>query len=221
MYLKGKVFPLLLGVLMSLVIVAAFLYAEPEATLGDAGRVIFFHVPTAWVAVLSFFVSMVSSILYLKRGKASDDHSAVAAAELGLTFTVIATISGAIFANLAWGTPWNWDPRQTTIFVLMLIYLAYFALRSAVDEQDRRARLSAVYAIFAFITVPFLVFILPRVYWSLHPDLLISTGGQASMSMTPHMLQVFMTSLLAFTGLFVWVYRLQVRIAALRDQPDK
>lgn len=218
--MKGKIFPLLLGVLMSLVIVAAFLYAEPEAILGDAGRVIFFHVPAAWVAVLSFFVSMVSSILYLKRSKVSDDHSAVAAAELGLTFTIIATITGAIFANLAWGTPWNWDPRETTIFVLMLIYLAYFALRSAVEEQDRRARLSAVYAIFAFITVPFLVFILPRVYWSLHPDPLITTGGQASMDMTPHMLQVFMTSLLAFTGLFVWVYRLQVRIAALRDQPD-
>jgi heme exporter protein C len=173
------------------------------------------------VAVLSFFLSMVSSIMYLKRGKAIDDHGAVAAAELGLTFTMIATVTGAIFANLAWGTPWNWDPRETTIFVLLLIYLAYFALRSAVEEDDRRARLSAVYAIFAFITVPFLVFILPRVYWSLHPDPLITSGGQAGMHMAPRMLQVFLTSLLAFTGLFVWVYRLQLRIANLRDQLEK
>ena len=221
MPLKGKIFPLLLGVLMSIVIVAGFTYAETEATLGDAGRIVFFHIPAAWVAVLSFFLSMVSSILYLWRGKAIDDHGAVAAAELGLTFTIIATVTGAIFASLAWGTPWNWDPRETTIFVLLLIYMAYFALRSAVEDQERRARLSAVYAIFAFITVPFLVFILPRVYWTLHPDPLITSGGQASMAMTKKMLQVFMTSLLAFTGLFVWMYRLQIRIANLRDQLEK
>ena len=216
--MKGKFLPLLLGVLMTVVVLAAFVYAEPEATLGDAGRVVFFHIPAAWVAVLSFFVSMVCSIQYLRRGKVTDDRGAVAAAELGLVFTIIATITGAVFANLAWGTPWNWDPRETTIFVLLLVYLAYFALRMAIEEEDQRARLSAVYAIFAFITVPFLVFILPRVYWTLHPDPLISAGGQASMAMTPRMLQVFMTSLLAFTGLFVWIYRLQVRIAALRDK---
>jgi heme exporter protein C len=218
MQAKGKLLPLLLGVFMSIIIVAAFAYAEPEATLGEAGRVVFFHIPAAWVAVLSFFLSMVSSVLYLRRGKAIDDHSAAAAAELGLVFTIIATITGAIFANLAWGTPWNWDPRETTIFVLLLIYLAYFALRTAIEEEDRRARLAAVYAIIAFITVPFLVFIIPRFYWTLHPDPLISSSGQASMHMSPRMLQVFLSSLLAFTGLFVWVFRLRVRIAQLRDR---
>jgi heme exporter protein C len=215
---KGKFLPLLLGLYMIVVIIAAFLYAEPEATLGDAGRVIFFHIPAAWVAVLAFFVSMLSSLLYLRRRRVDDDHSAVAAAELGLVFTVIATISGAIFANLAWGTPWNWDPRETTIFILLLIYLAYFALRAAVEEDDRRARLSAVYSIIAFVTVPFLVFIIPRFYWSLHPDPLISQSGQASMDMTPRMLRVFMASLLGFTGLFIWIYRLQMRIARLTDR---
>lgn len=216
--MKGKFLPLLLGLYMIVVIIAAFLYAEPEATLGDAGRVIFFHIPAAWVAVLAFFVSMLSSLLYLRRRRVDDDHSAVAAAELGLVFTVIATISGAIFANLAWGTPWNWDPRETTIFILLLIYLAYFALRAAVEEDDRRARLSAVYSIIAFVTVPFLVFIIPRFYWSLHPDPLISQSGQASMDMTPRMLRVFMASLLGFTGLFIWIYRLQMRIARLTDR---
>lgn len=218
MQLKGKWLPLLLGIYMSVIIVAAFLYAEPEATLGEAGRVIFFHIPAAWVAVLAFFFSMVSSIQYLRQGAAIHDHGAVAAAELGLTFTIIATITGAIFANLAWGTPWNWDPRETTVFVLLLIYLAYFALRAAVEEEDRRARLASVYAIVAFVTVPFLVFILPRFYWSLHPDPLISSSGQAGMHMSPRMLQVFMASLLGFTGLYIWVYRLQVRIASLRER---
>jgi heme exporter protein C len=216
--MKGKLFPLLLGVFMTVVILAAFLYAEPEATLGEAGRIIFFHVPIAWVAVVSFFMSMISSVLYLRRGARVDDHGAVAAAELGLVFTVIATITGAMWANLAWGTPWNWDPRETTIFILMLIYLAYFALRAAVEEEDRQARLAAVYAIIAFVTVPFLVFIIPRFYWTLHPDPLINQSGQASMDMTPRMLQVFLASLLAFTGFYVWVYRLRVRLAVLADR---
>jgi heme exporter protein C len=217
-FVKGKILPLLLGVAMTIIILGAFLYAEPEATLGEAGRVIFFHIPAAWVAVLAFFLSMVSSIQYLRLHRMDDDHGAVAAAELGLIFTVIATITGSIFANLAWGSPWNWDPRETTIFILLLIYLAYFALRAAIEEDERRARLSAVYAIVAFITVPFLVFIIPRVYWSLHPDPLISQSGQAGMDMTPRMLRVFLSALVAFTGLFFWMYRLQVRIARLHDR---
>ncbi len=215
MRVKDKLLRLLLGVYMSLVIAAVFLYAEREAILGDAARVIFFHIPAAWVAVLSFFMSMVSGIQYLRWQRLDDDRGAVAAAELGLVFTVIATITGAIFANLAWGTPWNWDPRQTTVFILMLIYMAYLALRAAVEEEDRRARLSAVYAIVAFISVPFLVFIIPRMYWSLHPDPLISGSGQASLDMAPRMLRVFLASLVGFTALFIWMYRLAVRSARL------
>jgi len=217
---RGRWLPAAVGVLMTLVVVAAFLYAEPEATLGHAGRVIFFHIPAAWVAVLAFLVSMVKSIQYLRRGLRMDDHGAVTAAELGLVFTAIATITGSIFANLAWGSPWNWDPRETTIFILLLIYLSYFALRAAVEEEERRGRLGAVYAIIAFMTVPFLVFIIPRVYWSLHPNPLISESGQAGMAMTPRMLQVFLASLVAFTGLFAWVYGLSQRIAQVRDQLD-
>lgn len=220
MPLKGRWLAAGVGVLMTLVIVAAFLYAEPEATLGEAARVIFFHIPAAWVAVLAFFLSMVKSVQYLRQGRAIDDHGAVTAAELGLVFTVVCTITGSIFANLAWGSPWNWDPRETTIFILLLIYLSYFALRAAVEEEERRGRLSAVYAAVAFITVPFLVFIIPRVYWSLHPDPLISESGQASMHMTPRMLQVFLTSLVAFTGLFAWIYSLSQRIAQARDRLD-
>lgn len=214
---RWKLLALILGVAMTVIIFGAFLYAEPEATLGEAGRVIFFHIPAAWVAVLAFFLSMVSSVQYLRLRRPDDDRGAVAAAELGLIFTIIATITGSIFANLAWGSPWNWDPRETTIFILLLIYLAYFALRAAVEEEDRRARLAAVYGILAFITVPFLVFIIPRVYWSLHPDPLISQSGQASMDMTPRMLRVFLASLASFTTLFVWMYNVQVRIARLRD----
>ena len=218
MQAKSKLPLILLGLLMSMVIVAAFAYAPPAEGLGEASRVIFFHIPAAWVAVLSFFISMLMSIKYLRSSSRHDDHSATAAAELGLVFTVVATITGSIFANLMWGSPWNWDPRETTIFVLLLIYLAYFALRSAVDDEQRRGRLAAVYAIIAFLTVPFLVFVLPRVLGGLHPDPVISSSGKLSLKMSPRILQVFLTSLLAFTGLFALMYRIEVKVADLRDR---
>jgi heme exporter protein C len=218
MQVRSKLPLVLLGVVMVLVIAAAFLYAEPAEGLGEASRVVFFHIPAAWVAVLSFLVSAIMSIKYLRTTSRHDDHSAAAAAGLGLVFTLVATITGSIFANLMWGSPWNWDPRETTIFVLLLIYLAYFALRSAVEDEQRRGRLAAVYAIIAFVTVPFLVFILPRVLGGLHPDPVISSSGQVSLKMSPRMLQVFLSSLLAFTWLFALMYRLEVRVADAQDR---
>lgn len=218
MEVRSKLPLVLLGLLMAVVIVGAFLYAPPAEGLGEASRVIFFHIPSAWVAVLSFFISMVMSIKYLRTSKRHDDNSAAAAAELGLVFTIVATITGSIFANLMWGSPWNWDPRETTIFVLLLIYLAYFALRSAIEDEQRRGRLAAVYAIIAFVTVPFLVFVLPRVLGGLHPDPVISSSGQVSLEMSARILQVFLTSLLAFTWLFAWIYRIEVKVADLRDR---
>lgn len=192
------------------VILAAFLYAPPAEGLGQASRVIYFHIPVAWVAVLAFLVNMAHSIRYLRKREAADDLRASSAAELGLLFALLATITGSIFARITWGSFWNWDPRETSIFILLLIYGAYFALRSAVEDEERRGRLSAVYAIVAFVTVPFLVFVVPRVYFSLHPEPIVSASGQLKMG--ARMLQVFLASLAGFTGLFAWLYSLRVRI---------
>lgn len=203
----------LLGVWMTLVIAGAFLYAPPAEGLGELSRIAFFHIPVAWVAVLAFLVAMINSVQYLRRRDLENDLKAAVSSELGLAFSILATITGSIFAKSTWGSYWNWDPRETSIFVLLLIYGAYFALRSAVEGEERRASLSAVYSIVAFVTVPFLVFVVPRVYYSLHPDPLVNTRG--SLDMEARMLQVFFASLIAFTGLYVWIYRLQLAIARL------
>lgn len=192
------------------VILAAFLYAPPAEGLGQASRVIYFHIPVAWVAVLAFLVNMIYSIRYLRDRQALDDLRASSAAELGLLFAFLATVTGSIFARITWGSFWNWDPRETSMFILLLIYGAYFALRSAVEDKERRARLSAVYALVAFVTVPFLVFVIPRVYFSLHPEPIVSARGQLKMG--ARMLQVFLASLVGFTGLFAWLYSLRVRV---------
>jgi heme exporter protein C len=137
------------------------------------------HVPTAWVSVLAFTVSAIFSGLYLWRGRPDYDDYALAAAECGFMFTVLATVTGAIFSQVVWGVYWNWDPRQTSIFVLLLIYAALFALRSAIDDVSRRRQLSAVYSLFAFVTVPFLVFIAPRLSDStLHPNCAFIQGSK-------------------------------------------
>jgi heme exporter protein C len=132
----------------------------------------------------------------------------------------LATISGSIFAKTSWGSFWNWDPRETSIFILLLIYGAYFALRSAVEMPDRKASLSAVYAILAFFTVPFLVFVIPRVYQSLHPnDSVINTRLQIQMSSS--ILIAFLASLVGFTWLFVWIFRLETKINRLLDELEE
>jgi heme exporter protein C len=178
-----------------------------------------FHIPVAWVTVLAFLVSCVYSVIFLRKRNLEDDLRAAASAQLGLVFAVLATVTGSIFARITWGSFWNWDPRETSIFILLLIYGAYFALRSAVEDEDRRARLSAVYAIVAFVTVPFLVFVVPRVYFSLHPDIISTTTG--SMNMGPRTLQVFLASLAGFTGLYAWLYQLAVRFSLRRHKDQQ
>ncbi len=217
-----------LGAWLSLVIIVGFAFPivhSPQSWfefpnipgLEDKARIIFFHVPTAWISVVAFMMAMISGINYLRTRDLEYDIKSASAAGLGLIFCVLATVTGAIWAKFNWGEYWNWDPRQTSIFVLMLIYGAYFALRSAIDTEEKRASLSAVYATVAFVTVPFLVFILPRMMTGLHPGS-ASDGGKGPVvdfSMDTTMYIVFISSLLGFTLLYLWMYQLRVRLGKL------
>jgi len=206
-----------LGVWLVLVILAAFFYAPAAAGFkGESARIVFFHVPQAWVAVLAFCVNLVASLRYLRTRNPIDDARAAAAARLGLVFSVLATVTGSLFANVMWNSFWNWDPREVSIVILLLIYAAYFALREAIPDEERRGSLSAAYAVLAFVTMPFLVFVVPRIYWSLHPDTIIGATGKLKLQMESRMLQVLLGSLVGFTGLFSWLYTLEVRLARAR-----
>ena len=210
----------LLTLWMTAMIVAAFLYAGAAAGFpGQTSRILFFHVPQAWIATLSFLLSMIASCIYLAKRSAKTDYLALSAAELGLLFCILATASGSIFAKATWGSFWNWDPRQTSIVILLMIYGAYFALRSAVPDPEKRRVFAAVYSILAFVTVPFLVFVVPRITASLHPE---DTMNPTKPGMDPRTLKVFLGSLLAYTGLFVWMLRLKMRVLRLEGlrKPD-
>ena len=191
-------------------IVLAFVWAPLVPVLEDTTRVLYFHIPSAWVTVLALGWSMVASVLYLFTRRMNFDDHASTAAELGLLFCICATVSGAVWAKAMWGAYWNWDPRETSIFFLLLIYVAYLALRSSIDDPVRRARLSAIYSVIAFVAVPFLTFVVPRMYFSLHPDPLINTRGKVDMD--PRIRIIFYGMLLGFTGLFFWLLRLRVRL---------
>jgi len=219
------IWKILLFLLMSAVIVMAWVMPSPmnpRYSLGDpeAYRIFYFHVPQSWVAVLAFIISMVYSIKYLRNRSMEADMKAVTACRLGLLFAVLATISGSIFARMTWGEFWNWSEiRIVSVFILLIIYGAYFALRSAIPERATKAALSAVLAILFGISAVFLVFILPRVYpvFSQHPtDSIIDRGGQIAMSTEVGI--VFLGALLAFTFIFLWLYNISVRVAKLRSE---
>lgn len=195
-----------LGLLTLVIAGLVFFVVPPAEGLGYYVRIAFFHIPVAWVAVIAFFASAVQGAKYLRSGEMLADAKSAAAAQLGFFFVILATVSGAVFSKLTWGAYWNWDPRQTTIFVLLLIYGAYLTLRGAMPSGAKRAKTAAIYALFSFLTVPFLVFILPRLYFSLHPSPVINGSGLAMDSL---MLGVLLAALLDMTGIFYWLWRRQ------------
>jgi len=206
MWWKLALLPLVL-----ITIFAIFYFPPPQSQLGDISRIIFFHVPVAWVAVIGFLISMINSIKYLRTRDLAFDIKAVASARLGFVFCVLAATSGAVWAKVSWGSFWNWDPRESTIFVLVLIYGAYFALRSAIGIEQRKAAFSAVYSILAFLTVPFLVFIVPRSYQSLHPNVSI-INQSAKLEMSGTALTLLILCILNMTLLFAWTYSIEIRL---------
>ena len=171
----------ILFALTTAIIAAIIFFVPPIKGLGDLAKIIFFHVPTAWIAVVAFFTSAFFAAKFLRTQNFSFDTLSARAARLGFVFVLLSTISGAIFSKLTWGAYWNWDPRQTTIFVLILIYGAYLTLRAAVVDEKIRAKVSAVYSLLSVLTVPFLVFILPRMYFSLHPSPVLNSAGRVEM----------------------------------------
>jgi heme exporter protein C len=209
----AMIWRLLIFLWIATTMVVALLAAPLVPVLQETTRVLYFHIPSAWVASVAITWSMVNSILYLiRRDMRNDDHAA-AAAELGLVFCIVATVTGSIWAKSMWGSWWNWDPRETSIFFVLLIYGAYLALRASIEGEEKRARLSAIYSIVAFLAAIPLVFVVPRIYSTLHPDPIINGTGKVDMD--PMITWCFLSMLLGFTFLFSWLQSLRVRVFRL------
>jgi heme exporter protein C len=214
----------LLWLWLAAVIVGAFEYAPLAAKfIGQSSRILFFHVPMAWAAFTAFITAGVYSLRYLFGGRSQGsprdprhDRAARAAIELGLLFGVLATVTGAVWSRIMWGAYWNWDPRQTSIVMALIFNGAYLALRDAVEDAEKRARLAAAYAALGLVVTPFFFFVVPRITFSLHPEPVINARGRVEMD--PRMLQVLLASGAGFMALFFWLHDLRTRVLAVADR---
>lgn len=208
---------ILLSVYMALV--AAPSASNVGLTLDEqfAQRIIYFHVPSAWLSMLAFGVTMVASIGYLVTSKRAWDSLAVSSTEIGVVYTLAATLSGSIWAKPAWNTWWTWDPRLTTYTIVFLLFIAYFMLRSAIEDPARRARFAAVYAIFAFLSVP-ITFMSIRWWRTIHPVLIDPKSG---FGLGPDMMTAFFVSLFSFTVLYVVLLLYRFRLERTKEQVEE
>ncbi len=190
--------------------------SPPDAFQGQYVRIMYAHVPNAWVAYVAFAITCGASILYVWKRAPAYDHVAHSATELGVLFTGLALATGSIWGRPVWGTWWTWDARLVTTAVLFLIYTGVLLVRGLTDDPRRGARLAAVIAIVGFLDVPVIHY---SVAWfrTLHQPASITRGD---IKMAPPMLAALMISLLAFTVLFAYLLSLRIQLARLDAAED-
>jgi heme exporter protein C len=185
-------------------LVMAFLVAPRELTQGNVQRIMYVHVPAAWVAYLAFVVVLVASIAYLATRRPGADWLAHASAEAGVVFTGLAIVAGSIWGKPTWGTWWTWDARLTTTAILFVIYLGYLLLRAMMDDPERGARYAAVVGIIGALDIPLVHF---SVLW-----------WREASAMDPIILVTLLVNVAAFTLLYAYFVGKGVRILRRRAE---
>jgi heme exporter protein C len=193
----------------------SLIVAPPDALQGEVQRLMYVHVPAAWLAYLSFFVVFVSSVAYLRTSRTRWDRVAAASAEIGVLFTALAIVLGALWGKPVWGTWWTWDPRLTTTALLLLIYIGYIAVRRITDSPTRRARWSAVIGVVGFVDVP--IVHLSVVWWrSLHQQsTVLRVGGP---QIEGSMLTALLVAVGAFTIVYAYLMAVRLRVGRLEER---
>lgn len=193
------------AVWMTLVITAGFLIPIPDIPiLEQSARNLFLHVPMWFTMAVCFGAGLVYSIKYLNNPDPITDHKAESATQVGLIFGICGLLTGAVWARFTWGTWWTFaEPRMNLSALGMMIYVAYFVLRTAFDNPEKRAKIAAVFNVFAATTIPFLLYIIPRQLPSLHPG---AEGNPAFSEITaPELRYIFYPAVIGFIGLAIWI----------------
>jgi len=209
-------------VLLGIATYLALFFAPTEVVMGEVQRVFYFHVATAWVALLGFVAAGVTGVAYLASKNVKWDTYEVAAVEISLVFFFITIVLGSIWARPIWNTWWTWDPRLTTAAVTELIYIAYFMLRQSLEDPDRRARFGAVYTLIGAVSAPITFFAI-RLFRTIHP-VVVGNGdpnAQGGFAMTGDMRTAFFFALFAFTIIFIDLFWHRIRMGMLQQKVEE
>jgi heme exporter protein C len=209
-------------VLLALVIFfagyAGLFIAPTEVNQGDIQRIFYFHV-ASWTAMFTALsISCIGNIGWLAARNMKWDWLGVAGAEVGVVCCTIGLVTGPLWAKPVWGIWWTWDARLTTTFILWLLYISYLLLRGLLEDPHRRATLSAVFGIFAYLDVP-LVYVSNRLFRTQHPQPVLF-GGENS-GLDPTMLKVLMIAMVSVVSLMVLILVDRYRLERLRFEVDE
>ncbi|MCP4423705.1 MAG: cytochrome c biogenesis protein CcsA [Chloroflexi bacterium] len=215
---------------IGIALLIVFFYAPTERTMGNVQRIFYFHVGAAWVGAVAFFVALVAGVLYLRKPNKRWDTAALASVEIGLVFLTIAIVAGSVWGKPAWNTWWEWSPRLTTITIAWLTYAAYFMLRGAVEDEEKRGRFAAVYVIIAFVTI-IISYLSIRILRDIHP---VVVGGTAESAQgaaeglqdfsagvdSTRMIISLNVSVIAYSFLYAAWLANRIRLQRLMDEAD-
>ena len=206
-------------ILLFYTLIAGFLGEVPaKPILNETIRNLYFHVAMWMAMMITFIISLVYSILYLRTNKSVYDIYALEYAKTGIVFGSLGVLTGSIWARWTWGAWWSNDPKQLGAIIALLIYLAYLVLRNSMTDLDKRARIGAVYNIFAFAMLFPTIWIIPRMVESLHP------GGMGNPALDTRDIDSRMRAIFypaavpGWTLLGVWITTLRVRLTLLSER---
>ncbi len=215
--MKGKWWKYLCIVLIFYTLIMGLLGKVPRLAIVNEGiRNLYFHVPMWFGMILILLMSVIYSIRYLRSGNMVDDIWAAESTQVGMIMGILGIITGMMWAQYTWGTYWHGDPKQNGAAIGLLIYFAYSILRGAIQDEQQRGRISAVYNIFAYACLIPLLFILPRLTDSMHPG----SGGNPGFNtydLDRNMRLVFYPSIIAWTLLGWWIVSLRARLRIVEE----
>lgn len=182
-----------------------------QTNLFETIRNLYFHV-TMWFSMfILFIISLINSIIYLRNNKIRHDTIANMSAQVALVYGIVGIFTGMVWANHTWGSPWPPDPQLNSAAVTILAYIAYMVLRSSVSDSQKKARIAAVYNIFAFVLMFVLIGIMPRISTSLHPGK-DGDPGFGKYDLSANMRPVFYGIIMVWTLVGVWLYMIKCKM---------
>ena len=220
MWMRIRWWKWLTALLLVYSVLAGFLVPVPQMATGNlaqTARNLYFHVPMWFGMTILLLLSVIFSIRYLRSRVLRFSILAETTAEIGVWFGVLGVITGALWANYTWGSPWHGDPKQNAAAIALLIYLAYFILKGALDNQEQAARIAAVYNVFAFAAFIPLIYILPRLTDSLHPG----NGGNPGFNqydLDGNMRLVFYPAVIGWILMGWWLASLRARVKIIKEK---